>query len=351
MVQVSTNSHFTTDMDERVRTILCAVVESYIETAEPVGSRTLSKSLPLGVSPATIRNVMADLTDLGYLEQPHTSAGRIPTDLGYRFYVESMAGEGVLPDEVRRVIELELGDISEGLAPLLDNTSKLLAELTEATSLVASPRADNTRLKQIEFIKVGERKVYVVLITHSTLVHHKIIELSEPLSQEFLNSVGRYLNEQFASQSLASIRARVLESLVEEKELYDQLLAQVVRLGKKAFDLSAERTLYVQGHVDLVQNFNDLDRIQFLLRTLSDKISMLELLDETLGSPGVQVTIGLEHPAGELHGCAMITANYHSGEYALGALGVLGPTRMNYMRVIPIVDYAARVLSDTITNQ
>ena len=339
------------DLEHRVRAILNAIVGSYIESAEPVGSRTLSKSLGLTLSPATIRNVMADLTEQGYLDQPHTSAGRVPTDKAYRFYVDTVVGKTTLPHGVKEMIDEAVGEPASSLERSLADTTKLLALLTSFTGLVAAPQVNTTKLKLIEFIKVSPQRIFVVLITQSNMVYDKIIEVSEDLSQEFLNSVSRYLNEQFAEQSLEDIRTRMLESLVEEKEQYDQLLAQVVRLSKKAFDFSDERELYVEGQFNILTQSEDVESIQRLLRTLEEKISVLKLLDQTLTDGGVTIYIGIENELEDLQGFSIVTANYGNGSNMLGSLGVIGPTRMDYARVVPIIDYTAKILSQSIAAQ
>jgi heat-inducible transcriptional repressor len=337
-------------MDDRLRAVLFAIVENYIESVEPVGSRTLSKTLALGLSPATIRNVMADLTEQGYLEQPHTSAGRVPTSLAYRFYVHERGDAGELPDEVRRVVERTLQESASGLINLLSCTSRLLAELTQHTGVVASPRVGRTRLQLIEFLKIGEHRIYSVLITLSNMVYHKIIEVSEDLSQEFLNSVSGYLNERFALKPLDVVRQQVQETLLEEKETYDQLLAHAVRLSKKALDLSDERELYVEGLSVILRDFPDLERVRELLELLEHKTRLIEQMDETLQPGGVHVAIGSEAASPGLRDCSLVTAGYRYGDSVLGAIGVIGPTRMNYRRVIPIVEYTARVLSQVIAH-
>lgn len=338
-------------MDDRLRAVLVAIVESYIETIEPVGSRTLSKMLDLGLSSATIRNVMADLTEQGYLEQPHTSAGRVPTNRAYRFYVEQGGAEGVLPEEVKRVVERTLSESSSGLVNLLSGTARLLSELTQLTAVAASPRVSHTRLRLIEFMRINEHRIYAVLITESNMVYHKLIEVSEDLPQDFLNSVSRYLNEQFAHKPLEHVRREVQDRLMAEKETYDQLLAHAIRLSKKALDLSDERELYVDGLSSLLREFGDLVQIRALLETLEGKSELLARMDESLQPDGVHIAIGMDRGRSHWHDCSLVTAGYSYGDNVLGAIGVIGPTRMNYRRVIPIVEYTARMLSQAITAQ
>ena len=338
-------------LEDRFHKILCVIVQSYIETTEPVGSRSLSKKLDLGISPATIRNIMADLTEQGFLEQPHTSAGRVPTYKGYRYFVDICMGQTPLSTEVKRVIEQAVRESSQGLVSRLTSTCQLLAGLTQFTGIVASPRISQTRLRKVEFLKIEERRIYVVLITQSNMVLHKIIEVSETLSQDFLNSVSASLNRQFETEPLDDVREQVLQSLSESHEKYNQLLAQAVRLSRKAFDLTEERQLYVDGQSFIVKEFNDIEKIQRLLETLEEKITLIGLMDNGMDEEGVQVTIGEENPITDLQTCSLITANYSNGGIVLGSIGILGPTRMDYSRVIPIIDYTAKALSEAIANQ
>ena len=337
-------------LDDRVKSILSAIVDNYIHTAEPVGSRTLSKSLNVHLSPATIRNIMADLSELGYLEQPHTSAGRIPTDKAYRFFVDALVSANTLPREIAGLIEGTLGESSHDLEQLLSNTTKMLAALTKFTGLVAAPRVERTRLKMVEFIKMNSHQVFVVLITQANMVHNKIIEAGENFSQDFLNGVAEYINTHFTGQTLLGIRARVMESLAEEKDRYDQLLAHVVRLGKKAFELPEAANLYVEGQANIVKDFPDLEKIQRLLMALEDKLSIVRILDQTVSAQGVQIFIGMENQPAALQDCSLITSQYGDSNNLLGAIGVIGPTRMDYPRVIPIIDYTAKVLSQALAN-
>lgn len=336
------------DFDDRVRAILNAIVASYIDIAEPVGSRTLSKSLDFGLSPATIRNVMADLTVLGFLNQPHASAGRVPTDKGYRYYVDSVVGGASLPANIRGRIDDVVRERSGSLEKTLEDTTKLLALLTHFTGVIAAPKVATTRLKLMEFIRVSENRIFVVLITQSNMVYNKIIDMSEDLSQEFLNSVSRFLNEQFSECTLSDIRDQMLDSLMEEKEQYDQLLAHVVRLSKKAFDFAEERELYVEGQFNILSEMDDVLSIQNLLQTLEEKISVLDLLDRTLTDGGLNIYIGGENELEHLQEFSFVTANYGNGSNMLGSIGVIGPRRMDYQRVVPIIDYTARVLSQSI---
>jgi len=338
------------DLEQRVKAVLLAIVENFIHTGEPVGSRTVSKITELGLSAATIRNVMADLTEQGFLEQPHTSAGRVPSDKGYRYYVDARADSVPVTADTRDMIQDALGDPSAGLDLLLSNTTKVLAELTHFTGIVASPHVESTRLKMVEFLRINPQQIFVVLITQSHMVHSRILRTSEDLSQEFLNSVSRYLNDQFVLKSLVEIRQQVLESLAEEKEQYDQLLAHVVRLSKRAFDLSSQRALYVEGQSNILNDTHDIKRIRGLMRALEEKIALIDLLDHTLVESSVNISIGHENKLDYLDQCSLVTAKYGADEQSVGAIGVIGPTRMDYLRVIPIIEYTARALTQSMAQ-
>jgi heat-inducible transcriptional repressor len=339
------------DLEQRVKAVLLAIVESFIQTGEPVGSRTISKISDLGLSAATIRNVMADLTEQGFLEQPHTSAGRVPTDKGYRYYVNARTASAPVSADTRDMIQDALGDPSAGLDLLLGNTTKVLAELTHFTGIVASPHAESTRLKMVEFLRINPQQIFVVLITQSHMVHSRILRTSEDLSQEFLNSVSRYLNGQFVLKTLVEIRQQVLESLAEEKEQYDQLLAHVVRLSKRAFDISSQRALYVEGQSNILNDFHDIDKIRGLMRALDEKMALIDLLDHTMAESSVNISIGHENKLEYLDECSLVTAKYGTDEQSVGAIGVIGPTRMDYLRVIPIIEYTARALTQSMAHQ
>ncbi len=237
-----------------------------------------------------------------------------------------------------------------GLTNLLDCTSHLLAELTQFTGVAASPRLGRSRLRLIEFLKLSEHSIYAVVITQSNMVYHRLLETSEDLTQEFLNSVSRYLNEQFARRSLAEVRQQVQDTLLEEKATYDQFLAHAVRLSKKALDLSEERELYVEGVSRIVHDFPNVARVQQLLEALEHKTELISYLDAGMNNLGVTVDVGPRHDGLAWEDCAVIAARYGNGDTALGSIAVVGPTRMNYLRVVPIVDYTAQVLSEVIAS-
>lgn len=341
------------EIDERTRTVLYGIIDSYIANTEPVGSRTLSRSLNLDVSPATIRNIMSDLSELGFLEQMHTSAGRIPTDKAFRFYVDSL----VVANKIPQQIESRLASIkhlgTSHIEEVLSQTTKILAGLTQFVCVVTTPKPEATRLQRIEFIKINVNKILVILVTKSGIIRNKMIPSSEEFSQDFLNSIACFLNEQFGNKSLLAIRNQILESMVEDKERYDDLLAQAIRLGKKAFDVEQPAEIIMEGQFNLLSNvhFSKQDNLTSLMNVFEQKNQIMSILDHTLESDSIQIYIGMENQLNELQKCSLITAGYGHKDNMLGVIGVVGPTCMDYQKIIPVVDYTAKILSESITEQ
>lgn len=340
------------NIDGRTRKVLTGIIDSYIQSSEPVGSRALSKNLDVELSPATIRNIMVDLSEMGYLKQTHTSAGRIPTDKAYRFYVDSLAVANELPRNIQTKIKEVSQQSGNRVEQLLVNTTRVLANLTEFICVVTAPKAEASLLQRIEFIKVNSKEILVILITKSGLVRNKIIESSEGLSQNFLNSVAQFLNEQFQNSSLLEIRNKILESMLEDKERYDTLLAQAVRLGKKAFEIDTPPELYMEGQIGLLlsSRFKKQDTIKSLIGALEEKSNIIEIVDNTLAADRIQIFIGVENKYEGLQECSMITAGYGLENNVLGMVGVIGPTYMDYQRIIPVVDYTAKILTASLSE-
>ncbi|MBF0350559.1 MAG: heat-inducible transcription repressor HrcA [SAR324 cluster bacterium] len=341
------------DIDERTEKVLRGLVDSYILTSEPVGSRTLSKSLDIALSPATIRNIMADLSELGYLKQHHTSGGRIPTDKAYRLYVDSMIVANDLPRGIQdRIRDLSLQG-SAKVEDLLVSTTRILAGLTQFVCVISAPKAESSLLQRIEFIKISSQKILVILITKSGIIRNKIIDSPDALSQDFLNSVAMFLNEQFHNKSLVQIRNSILEKMIEDKERYDRLLAQAVRLGKKAFEVEDSPQVFLEGQMNLLLNekLQRRETIKSVLDAFDHQTVVMDLLESTLHADGIQIYIGMENHFEEFKDYSLITAGYGGDNNVLGFVGVVGPTCMDYQRIIPVVDYTAKILSRTISER
>lgn len=347
--------------DPRGQAILSAVIKEHLKTGEPVGSRTLSDRFAhaAGWSSATIRNVMGELEEAGLVEQPHTSAGRIPTDKGYRFYVDHMLGETRLSNTDKAAINSFLG-VSAGIDSratpdrLMEKTSHLLSALSENVGIVVSPSLADNVLQHIEFMHLADNRILVVLVSAPNIIHHKIIRIDDDLSQAELERTARYLNTEFGGKSLVAIRAEILELMREEKALYDKLLMNAILLCDRSLEGEEATTgeVYVDGASNILTkpDFADAERMRALFRTFEEKSRLIKILNEcvTRDQPfagDVQVVIGREHIAPSMQACALITAPYRIGlGDATGALGVVGPMRIEYERMVAVVNYVARLI-------
>jgi len=341
------------ELDQRDREILKAVIHNFIQTGEPVGSRTISKFHPEGLSAATVRNTMADLEEAGYLMQPHASAGRVPTDRGYRYYVDSLLSGAELPRSDRqRVAEVlrHPGNLSESM----EEISLLLSRLTHQVGFVVSPDHNRAVLRHIEFVSLGRQRILAILVDRSGVIHNSLGETSEDLTQEELDRIGRYLVSEFQGKTLTEIRAALLEMMREEKAAFDTLLSRAIALGTQFLQAQeeADKQVYVQGASNILKqsDFSDLDQMRRLFDTFEAKGKLVKILDEVMGKEGPRVIIASEHPALNLPRISLIVSPYKVADRAAGALGILGPTRMEYARAIALVDYISKLLSRILTE-
>ncbi len=336
------------DLNERSRTILEAIIEDYIDSAEPVGSRAVTRRHHLGLSPATVRNVMADLEELGYIMAPHTSAGRIPTEKGFRYYVDALLQVRELSLQDQRWIDQQYRLKGRRPEELLREAGKLLSSISRYTGIVAAPRLHATVFRHIEFIRLSQGRILAVFVTEAGLVQNKIIETAEMLSQGELEQMTNYLNRTLGGLTIQQAKARILEEMAQEKALYDRLLQQALRFSREVFqEDAAAQEVYIEGASQIFEQpeFADLERMKRLFRAFEQKGQLIELLDKCQRAQGVQIFIGSESDYREIEGCSLVTASYSSGSGTLGTLGVIGPMRMPYSLVIPIVDYTARLVS------
>jgi len=354
--------------DSRGQIILSAVINEHFVTGEPVGSKTIAEKFAnaSGLSSATIRNVMSELEDLGLLEHPHTSAGRVPTDRGYRFYVDNLLGVLSISNDDLRVISDEFGfsesDFSETPDRLMERTSQLLSALSKNVGIVVSPSLANDRLQHIEFVNLSDNRVLVVLVSAPNIVHNKIIRLKAAFARDELERAARYLNAEFGGKSLSEIRTEILKLMHEEKTLFDKLLQTAVILCSQSIEDEEDRLgeVYVDGASNILtkSDFADLERLRELLSTIGEKSRLMQILNECLTrenaakTNNVQIIIGSENSASSLQNCTLITAPYRFGSgAAVGTLSVLGPTRIEYARMISIVSYVARILEKMIAKE
>lgn len=353
--------------DMRGQIVLSTIINEHLVTGEPVGSKAVAEkfSETFAISSATVRNVMSELEDLGLVEQPHTSAGRVPTDKGYRFYVDNLLGILSLSDEDLRLINIELGlnelEIKEAPDRLMEKTSQLLSALSKNIGIVVTPSLANDRLKHIEFVNLSENRVLVVLVSAPNIVHNKIIRLNEAFTPEELRRTARYLNVEFAGKTLAEIRTEILRLMHEEKTLFDKLLQTAVILCSQSIENETEENaeVYVDGASNILgrSDFNDFERLRELLRTIEEKSRLVQILNSCLGrdaSTGgnVQVVIGKENSTASLQNCTLITAPYRIGDSSsFGTLSVLGPTRIEYARIIAVVGYISKMLEKLMSEK
>lgn len=335
-------------LDPRARQLLRTLIGRYIQSGEPVGSQTLARHAGLDVSPATIRNILSDLEDVGLLSAPHTSAGRVPTAQGYRLFVDSLLQVSPLPEgEVTRLrSELPSGT---GTQALLGSASELLSAMTHFVGVVSVPNRAQFAFRRIGFVPVDAQRVLAVVVLADNDVQNRIIQTRRPYDAGELERVANYLNTHFAGRAVADIRATLLRELRSARAEMETLLAQSVELAEQVLVPGGD-DMVVAGQTRLmgVQELSDVDRLRELFEAFARKREILQLLERTVQAPGVRIFIGEETGLAPLEGVSLVTAPYTSGGRILGVLGVIGPTRMAYDRVIPVVQAAADALGDAL---
>ena len=336
-------------LDRRTRQVLDAVIRRFVSQGEPVGSRTVAKEHPEKLSPATIRNTMADLEELGLLRQPHTSAGRVPTDLAYRMFVDSLAAKLSLPPEDRRLVSDAFRQIDGNVDEMLEQVTHSLSDLSNQIGVVFRSPLDRFEMRRIEFVSLGGRRVLALFVSRTGVVSQKMIRLDDDLPQDELDRVGRYLTDSFVGLNLRSIREKLLEMMQEEKALYDKLLSHALQVGKHFVDAQGDddAQVYVEGAFHLVgqPEFADVERMRGLFRAFEEKGRLVKLLNCCLDGDGVTVLIGSEHDDPDMDATSLVASPFFFQDRILGTLGVIGPTRMEYPRIIAMVGYIGRLLS------
>lgn len=345
------------ELNERSRHILKTLIEGYIRDGQPVGSRTLARDSGLDLSPATVRNVMMDLEDMGLVVSPHTSAGRIPTAKGYRFFVDTLLRLRPLEldrDEVETLKTLIMPNNS--LQGLISSVSTLLSGITHMAGVVTLPRRDHLTFRHIEFLPVGERRLLVILVFNESDVENRVIHIDRDHSAEQLQEVANYLNATFSNKNinLHEIRKHLLEEMKRTRDSLHRLMQMVVEVSEKLFPVQHHSEDYVlDGQVNLMEfsELSDMDRLRLLFQAFSHKRDILYLLDQCLIADGIQIFIGEESGYEVLDDCSVVASTYGVEDRVLGVLGVIGPTRMNYDRVISVVDVTAKLLSSALNQR
>ena len=332
--------------DRRGREILKDVIRTFIATGEPVSSRTVAKLERHGLSPASIRNVMADLEDLGFLLQPHTSAGRVPTAAGYHFYIDSLMASRLVPARERRYIRDHLQEAPSEIDKLMGTATHLLTELSSQIGLVMTPPVGETILKAVTFLNLSGRRVLCVVESASGLVSQLLVDSTETLAPEELVRISNYLTENFSGCSLREVRDRLLGLMAEERAQIDRLLSHAISLAQQALGADGGSDLLVEGTSVVLARpeLSDLERIRRLLETFSDKAKLVRLLGRMIDCRDVSVVIGEESDLTSELDFSLVATSYGASGRGLGTLGIFGPSRMDYQRIVPLVSYLGESL-------
>jgi heat-inducible transcriptional repressor len=343
-------------LDERSREIFRQIVESYLATGEPVGSRNLSRIIPMQLSPASVRNVMQDLEEAGLIYAPHTSAGRLPTETGLRFFVDALMQFGDLAESERNAIEAQVAASArqQSMDSVLADASQLLSGMSRGAGVVLTSKS-NVRLKHIEFVRIEPERALVVLVSEDGQIENRIVPIPPGMPPSALVEASNFLNAHIRGRTLAEARSELQKSLTSARAELDGLTQKLIETGLASWSGGEpdERRLIVRGQANLLDDLKaleDLERIRLLFDDLESKRELVDLLGQAETAEGVRIFIGSENKLFSLSGSSMIVAPYRDSQSRIvGVLGVIGPTRLNYARIVPMVDYTARVLSRLIS--
>lgn len=335
-------------MDERTAEVFQVLVADYIANANPVASGSLSKQIHRKLSSATIRNVLADLEEMGFLSQPHTSAGRIPTEKGLRFYVDTLLKQRSLTEEEQSAIR-EKYDLNErGVNSVMQRTSKILAGISQYVGLVVTPSWESMEFKYMEFIPLSQGKLLGIFVTKSGMVENRVIDVPYELNNLDIEKINNYCNAAFLGLTLDEARQKVRRELQSAQNQYDRLISRALLLSEKVLGNIGGFEIYVEGGAHLLSSpeFSEVEQIRELMSLLEEKQALLEVLTAAADGTGVKVFIGSELPNHKNRNVSFIASPYRRNGQILGMLGIIGPTRMDYSRVVPIVDFTAKLVGD-----
>ncbi|EFI36012.1 heat-inducible transcription repressor HrcA [Desulfonatronospira thiodismutans ASO3-1] len=334
-------------LDQRQADVLFTIVRNYIQSGQPVGSRTVARQSSLNLSPASIRNIMADLAEEKYIEQPHTSAGRIPSTKGIRYYLDSKLDLELLPGGLEETIKSSLSEVGPDLTNTLSQASKVLSSLSNQISLVVTPSQKNIRWKHIDFILLRPGLVMSILVMEGGMMQNKVVNVDSDISADDLVKFSNYLNDHYQGKTLQQVRTSIVSQMEKARRQFDHLYQNALKLARESFDPGNNRQVYVDGTHYLFQDtdFTDLSKMREVFRLLEERSKLLKLLDNTLESDGLSILMGQEQDWEELSDYAVISSPYSLQDDSVGHVSIIGPTRMNYSRIIPTVDLTARILS------
>ncbi len=342
--------------NKRTREILQYAISTFVSTGKPVGSRRIARRSREQISSATVRNIMADLEEMGYLKQPHHSAGRIPTDKGYRFYVDDLLERHEISPEDRAVLDRDLLP-EDNIEHLMTRASQVLSRVSRNLGIVVSPPISRIALQHIQFVRLSENRIMVILVSRSGILQDRMIHVEEDFSQTELDQAARYIIEHFKEKTLFEIRRQILQLIHQERALYDRFIQRVITLSTHSFAETPGETqaaVYLGGASNLIKTpeFSDINRLRVLLEAIEQKSRLALLLAQCIqgDTQEVRIAIGTENALPGIEECTLITSPFTLDERTRGSLGILGPTRMEYARAIAVVEYAAKVLSGILAD-
>lgn len=336
----------------RDRRILADVIRTFIHTGSPVSSRSLARMDQHELSSASIRNVMADLEDIGYLSQPHKSAGRVPTAAGYHYYIDTLMRNRILSEEKRRYIRGNLEQVVTDVEDLMGMVTRLLTELSHQIGIVLAPQISEAKVKAIHFLKLSGRRVLCVLESEGGLVEHRVVQTLTPMTSEELVEISNYMTENFSGLALREIRDRLWFMMAEEREQINQLLTNAMNLAQQALGTVEEPELLFEGTESVLDQpeLSDVVSVRKLLEMFTDKAELVRVLDQLIATPGTHVIIGEDSELTSDLNFSLVATTFGSSDKVLGSLGILGPSRMEYDRVVPLVDFLGKTVSETLVE-
>ena len=338
------------ELAERNREILRAIINIFVDTGEPVGSRTLAKRSDLALSPATIRNIMSDLADAGFLTKPHASSGRQPTDLGYRVFVDDLMGAHTLTLEEEESIRLDRSAQAARIEQVLARATRALSELANTAGLVLLPAGEQLRFKHINFVRMSEEKILAVIVSASGVVQNRVVPMESPLGQEELNRVSALLNEEFSGLALREVRKQIIQKMAGARDDMDALYRRALALSREALSGggNAQESVFVEGASRVFSKPDfaaDAEKLQALYRAFEEREKLVRLLDRCLESSDITILIGSESDFEEMKDCSVVAQRYYMDDRPLGSIGVIGPKRMRYDRAVSLVEWTADSVS------
>lgn len=337
----------------REKEVLKVIIEDYIAKAIPVGSRTVAKQSGLKLSPASMRNVMSDLTEKGYLEQPHTSAGRIPTVQAFRHYLDAVFLPVQLTTGHKQVISRQLQEAGLEISDVLSQASKLVSSLSHQVSLVLAPSHEDVRWREMDFALIKPGLVLAVLILDGGIVQNKLLSVEENVTKDDLATFRNYLNEHYQGLTLSEARRRIIAELDNAKRRLKLLYRRALRLARTTFEENPSREVFVEGTSNILEyaEFSDVHKMREILRLLEERTRLLHILDKTISGEGIKIMLGHESELEDLQDCGVVCSSYGEDFRPLGVVGVIGPLRMDYARIIPVVDYISQALTGLLKDR